>query len=354
MEDVLGGRADAARFAAYLADWRTILDRRIDEAVAAFAGVDGVVGLILAGSTGRGEAWPLSDIDLLPIYAADRIDAARDEVERRRVAILPGWTEEGWWTGLDIGKLAYTRDEVTRVLQTQGDLDLFRDDRWYFGLDKGFQGREVFDPEGLAAGLAGWFTANRFAPPVVRFRLDRTRRELAAAHATARSHRQTGDAVRALIAIQAAVKWLWTDLLESWSERDSSQGRLGARFARLATAHGLIELATALDDLCDLDPASVSTRMAAAPDWVHERHDRSWRSRHYIGEPVTHEEDARDTLRVCALYELRRWESRSTAHFPEWLAIPTAAALDAKVAHLSGLIARWLPEPAAGTPPTCS
>ena len=82
--------------------------------------------------------------------------------------------------------------------------------------------------------------------------------------------------------------------------------------------------------------------MAAAPDWVQERHDRSWRSRLHIGEPITQEDDARDTLRVCALYELRHWP---VGPFPEWLAVPNqATALDAKVARLSHLISQWFPE----------
>lgn len=55
MEDVIGGRVDAARFDAFLADWEAALARRVEEAVAALAAVDGVVGLVLAGGVGRGE-----------------------------------------------------------------------------------------------------------------------------------------------------------------------------------------------------------------------------------------------------------------------------------------------------------
>ncbi len=343
MEEVLGGHADPERFATFLNDWRAVLDRRITEAVEAFARIEGIVGLVLAGSTGRGQPWPLSDVDLLAICAGESIDTVREDIERVRVTFMPRWIAGGWWSGLDIGKLTYTREEVLRAIQASEPerLALLRDDRWYFGLDKGYHSRAVFDPEGLAAGLAEWFTANRYAPPVVRLRLERTRLELAAAHAAARAHQRNGDAVRALIAIQAAVKWIWTHLLESWGERDASQGRLGTRFARLAVAHGHGDLATALDDLCDLDAASVAWRMAAAPDWVQERHDRSWRSRRHIGEPITQEDDARDTLRVCALYELRRW---SAGPFPGWLAVPTnATALDDKVARLSHLISQWFP-----------
>ena len=74
MEDVLGGRTDATRFQAFLDDWEAILARRVDEALAVFRTVEGLHGLVLAGSAGRGEPWPLSDIDLLPIYADDALD----------------------------------------------------------------------------------------------------------------------------------------------------------------------------------------------------------------------------------------------------------------------------------------
>lgn len=147
------------------------------------------------------------------------------------------------------------------------------------------------------------------------------------------------------------MKWIWTHLLESWGERDASQSRIGTRFARLAAAHGMGALAVALDDLCDLDSASVTRKLAAAPDWVQERHDRSWRSRRHIGEPTTQEEDTRDTLRVCALCDLRCW---SVGPFPAWLAISAdAAALDAKVASLSHLVTSWIPESIAATAEHC-
>jgi hypothetical protein len=39
------------------------------EAVAVLGSVPEVRGLIVGGSMGRGDPWPLSDIDVLPIYA---------------------------------------------------------------------------------------------------------------------------------------------------------------------------------------------------------------------------------------------------------------------------------------------
>ena len=65
MEEVLGGRAVTERFATYLANWRSVLDRRIAEAMETFA---------------------------------------RDEIERVRLAIMPrcGCGRFGS-TGLDKG-----------------------------------------------------------------------------------------------------------------------------------------------------------------------------------------------------------------------------------------------------------
>lgn len=267
------------------------------------------------------------------------LEEARAEVERRRLAILPGWIGEGWWTGLDVGRLAFGRDEVARVVAGDGPeaTALLRDDRWYHSLDKGYRGRAVFDPAGLTAPLARWLTERRFEPATVRFRLDRASRELDAAVRDVGAGVDDRDPLAATTALRSAVKWLQTGLLESWGERDASQGRLGTRFARIARAHGRSRLVDGLDDLVDLDEASVSRRMAAAPEWVRERHDRSWWARRHVGEAVIRDQDARDTLRVCSLYAGRRLVGPP---FPAWLAIPTdGAVLAEKTARLWAIVA---------------
>ncbi len=338
MEDVLGGRTSPERFAAFLHDWEAIQARRVTAAVSALAAIEGVRGLVLAGSLGRGEPWPLSDIDLLPVYDDDRVETARAEVERHRAELLPQWVDEGWWTGLDIGRLAFLTSEVDRVLGpgSPGVMERLDDDRWYHALDKGYRSRPVYDPSNLAGPLARWLTRHRFDPTVVEFRLVRARREVAAADRNVLANLDRQDLSGATSELRSAAKWLTAGVMEGWGARDASLGRVGTRFERLTRAHDCPELADALNELASLDPASVERRMASAPEWVRERHDRSWRARRHVGEELTPLQDARDTLRVCSSYAIRRI---TAPPFPAWLAIPSQTGpLREKSARLSEII----------------
>jgi hypothetical protein len=107
--------------------------------------------------------------------------------------------------------------------------------------------------------------------------------------------------------------------------------RLGTRFAVLAKARGATSLVETLNKISDLGAASVWRRVEAAPEWVRERHDRSWRARQHVGEPISQLDDARDTLRVCALYGMR---GVSEPPYPAWLAILDQASIAPKVAGL--------------------
>jgi hypothetical protein len=339
VDDVLGGRTDATQFQAFLDDWEAILARRVEEALTTFRTVEGLHGLVLAGSAGRGEPWPLSDLDLLPIYADDALDAAAAEIDRRRRILLARWIGEGWWTGLDIGRLRFTRSEVERVLEADETMlrEVLGEDRWYYSLDKGYGGRALLDPDGLVTALAAWFTSHRFQPEVVAFRLDRARRETRMAQRRCDEAVHAHDPLTATMQLREAVKWRQTWYLERWGHRDNSLGRLGTRFAILAKAHGAAPLVETLNELSDLNAASVWRRLETAPEWVWERHDRSWRARRHVGEPIGRLDDARDTLRVCALYGIRRV---TEPPYPSWLAIPDADVLATKVAQLRH-IARW-------------
>jgi hypothetical protein len=107
------------------------------------------------------------------------------------------------------------------------------------------------------------------------------------------------------------------------------------RAARAARVRGLL-LGGSLDDgtpwpLSDIDilpiyEAALAERVALLARWGREgwytplgarrRHTHSWRARRWIGEDVTEIQDARDVLRVCSHYELRKV---AAAPFPAWL-----------------------------------
>lgn len=339
---MLGGRASRARFDAFLANWETILSHRVDQAVDAFKEIDGVRGLVLAGSHGRGEPWPLSDIDLLPIYDDSLVEHAQAEIERQRTVLLAQWVDQGWGTGLDIGRLIFTRNELARVLIPEGPdvTTILQDDRWYYSLDKGYRGRAIYDPEGLTIPLVTWLTEHRHSKPAVQLRLTRAQREIEEAQQLCIANVDGGDAPGATVALRSAAKWMMTWQLESWGASDTSQGRIGTRFERLARDHDREDLVDVLRDLNDLSDVSVERRMEVAPDWVWERHDRSFRARQHVGEDVTAIQDARDTLRVCSLYEIRRV---SEPPYAAWLAIPTEPrSMQDKATQLSMAIKRWV------------
>jgi hypothetical protein len=339
VEDVIGARGDPRRFAAFLHDWNAILRRRTEAAAAAFAAVDGVAGLVLAGSVGRGEPWPLSDVDFLVVYEDGRGAEAGASLERLRLGILDVWATEGWWTGLDVGRLVFERGEVAAALGPggPGTAALLADDRWFHSVSKGHGGRAVHDRDGLAAALAAWATANRFTPEVLRLRTARWRRDVEESVPRARALLAEGDRLPAVASLRRGASLVGIWLMESWGAHDGSLGRLGTRLARLAQERGLGDLVEGLDALCDLDADAVARRLALAPDWVLERHDRSYRARRHVGEDATRLDDARDVLRVCTQYGWRRVEGPP---YPAWLAVPEAAELAARLDRLAELAGR--------------
>jgi hypothetical protein len=126
--------------------WRELLDQRLAEAVADLGAVPGVRGLIVCGSIGRGRPWPLSDIDLVPIYAGSFEPAG--EVKRRQALLIDWWASSGRAQTLDVGWLAFTDREVLEATAGGPAEAAARmpDLRWLHGTDKG-----LFIIQGVAA-----------------------------------------------------------------------------------------------------------------------------------------------------------------------------------------------------------
>ncbi|HEV2527324.1 MAG TPA: hypothetical protein VGT61_02600 [Thermomicrobiales bacterium] len=322
MEDVIGGPTDAAAFDRYLADWRGHLDRRVTAYRDALLAIPGIACCVLAGSVGRRDPWPLSDIDVIPVLEPGAATDLDHRVEAIRTASLPGGLAEGWWTGLDLGWLRFTMEEVDAALAADDPGSLIQSDRrWFHAIDKGYGGRALFDDDsGRAERLAVWWTANRFDPSILAVRRAVNFTEARDVLNQGRVAVADGNLIAATRTVRRAAHLVMIASLEGWGMRDNSLGRVGTRFAREAVLRGESQLMGRLHEVTDLADSDVAERMASAPWWVWQRHHRSIMARRLIGEDTTTIEDQRDTLRVAADYGSRELPPGEP---PGWLRIPT-------------------------------
>lgn len=209
MEKLLGAYSNDHMFARFLAHWPIIMADRIEKAATAIGEINGVDGLILAGSNGTGHPWPLSDIDLIPIYADARQEEAIEQVDQARLALLAAWSTEGWRTGLDVGRLRFTVHEVETTFASGNPdpVSLLADERWYHSIDKAYGGRALIDPQGRAARLVAWFTTHRFDPAVVALRLQHSAAQSRASLETVDRSLARHDGADTFAAFLNSIQW---------------------------------------------------------------------------------------------------------------------------------------------------
>jgi predicted nucleotidyltransferase len=341
--------------------WRELLAERIEEAISTLGSVPGVRGLVLGGSVGRGEPWPMSDIDILPIVVADsdneqfcaavsrndmreirrlitensllRTDA---EIERRKAAFVDWTAGSGRAQGLDVGWLRFTDCEVKEAIHSDiADVAArMTDRRWFHGIDKAYGGRGAADPDGLAQSFASWIMEVRFDPVVVSARAARWWVQLEDARSRAFNAMKSGDQIAATLALRGASGALRLILIEGcWGKRLGSMGREWTRFERMAKAHHAEDLASRIAMLSDARPEDALERMEKAPVWLRERIDLTFVARQEVGEGITFEENARDQLSAFEVHVTRK----RPRPWGDWIRIPTPS-LESKLAELDDLI----------------
>lgn len=304
--------------------WRALHAERTTEAIDAILAVPGVVGVVLGGSVARGVAWPLSDIDLVPVWADGAV--AQDDLDRAQARMVDWWAASGRAQTLDVGWIGFEVGEIKRAVEKPTHFpSLIRDDRWFHGLDKMFSG--VGHGADSASALAAYASAVRFDPV---HRAAREARWWAMAEDQARVALHD-DPVAATLAIRQAARALRLVLVERWAERLGSMGREWTLWQRMADARGfdgreIVELANA-------DAALALERAERAPLWLKERIRLSYAGRQLVGEQVSEAENARDQLSAFEIHVAKRNEPP----YAEWLDVPDSD-LESKRARLFDLL----------------
>ncbi|UED87691.1 nucleotidyltransferase domain-containing protein [Streptomyces profundus] len=285
--------------------WRALLDERLAEATSRLCAIPGVRGVIVGGSLGRDEPWPLSDIDVLPVY--ERSTEPAGAVAERQAELVDWWAASGRAQTLDLGWLAFTADELRVALAGGPALVAERvaaDARWSHGLNKAYGGRSGLPEDGLIGEFTAFATEVRFAPVVVAARLGHWRREARRLAGEARSAAAL-DPAGATVSLRETARALRLVLVEGWGERLGSMGREWTRFEAMADRHGERRRADLIARLAGADPAEAARRSQLAPHWLRERIDLALAARLAVGEPVDEARNARDQLAAFAVHVSR-------------------------------------------------
>lgn len=302
-----------------LRGWRARLDARAEEAATAVGEIPGVVGVVLGGSYGRGEHWPLSDLDLIVVGAGRPVEDVAEEVDRCAYQLSEMWGTSGRYTAVDAGRLTFDAGEVGEP----GDLAARMDDhRWLHGLDKVYGGRPARDEGGVASALLRLSADKRFDDAVVGRRVEAwlgtAQRSLADAE-----RRAGEDATGAWIAVRQAATAIAEVATERWGERAGSLGRYWTLFEARAHRHGDPAFADRLLTAAHAHPVPP----AEVPEWLADRIALSHEARLLIGEDVTPEQNARDNLLAYAGLYRRRFPRSAYA----WMRPPPDADVHAAI-----------------------
>lgn len=313
-------KTDGDSFLVYLERWRETIDLRAEEVLEAISAIPQVDGIILGGSVGRRQAWPLSDIDLIYVAADDCDHDLSRRVDEIGRGLYERQSNDGWATSVDAGKLFLSQGEAAGLIAGQCSLEnLMGNERVFHAADKCLGGRPTFISEGCdTARLAALLTTERFTEPVVCAR-QRERLNIASGYLQdARRHLKLNDPVSAAVSVEQLARPLVPFLLENWREGDRSFGRLFTRFLLEADQRGAGGIASQITRLYALENNDVDRRYASAPPYIVERHERSYAARRFIGEPIRKLDDQRDVLYAFSWYAIRNGEIE-----PDWVGIGT-------------------------------
>ncbi|WP_019545197.1 nucleotidyltransferase family protein [Streptomyces sulphureus] len=195
--------------------WNQLLAERLEESLRILGAVAGVQSLIVGGSVGRGEPWPMSDIDLLPVFASTKEPA--DEVAEQQSELVDWWAASGLAQTLAVGWLSFTAPELRETMAegVQGLVGRMSDPRWFHALDMTYGGYPGTPDDKLTEEFVSWATEMRFHPAVTAERVARWRHDARHVADEAVECRDT-DPERASRLLREAARRLRCAHVEEW------------------------------------------------------------------------------------------------------------------------------------------
>ena len=274
----------------FIGNWEKALERRVQEAGDCLSTIRGVAALVLGGGIGKGEPWPLSDIDVIGVYGHDEFERTKHEVRKVRAGIEERWVHEGFPTSLDIRGIVFTDREAEGILAADSvDLDeLLRDARWFHGLDKAANGRVLFDRTGAADSFLARITELRYSEDVV----SRRKRRRGGTQPSRGDVRKVGDLVAEGTLVDANLAFrdlVYRFVRFLYAGKWDNSGKLGrncTRFEREGQSHGIGESSRRLMRLVE-NPSNSPERLKTAPNRVRDRHWISLPARRMTGEEIS-------------------------------------------------------------------
>ena len=307
-----------------LKNWRERVARVCEEECAYFARLPYVKGLAVIGSVGRGDPWPLSDIDMLVV--ADRVEgkhpnAAVRQEERKRndrlhAAGIPNDVEASIWT--------VTPEEIEPALN--GDVELLLGKvgelpwAWHGFLTKAHGGKVVVDADGQVGRFiercGHVLFSNRFLGLTRRQALD----DMARRQAEASELMAGGRWSAASLCLMRMAHEIATSLLLCWGHVPQSLSRSVSRFLAAAGRARRADIAEWFLDAVRLRPEQTTDRFHGLPPAATVERDRLLAIRAGSGENVDELAVTRDMLHVRFWVDVGR-SSQLDGPFPKWTGV---------------------------------
>ncbi len=303
-----------------LHNWRERIAHVESQESAYFASLPYVRGMAIIGSVGRGNPWPISDIDMLIV--ADSWEGKDPEslirsVEKRRNDLLhatgvPNDIEAGNWVLL-------SREVVAAATADDDTFFKMLNDPHWLGIVINSQGARVIkDVDGHVTRLLNRcesiFSGDRFVHLWLQMIMSDVTKRLVAAEDLVRA----GDYPLASAKILVAAQHMSGGIYGVWRRLPQSISRGVTRLLAAASTEGDMELGRLFLQAACLNEDDVWRRFAAVPTSGQKERDVWLAIRQANGENIDEPAATRDLLHISSYLAIR---DETGGPYPEWTGV---------------------------------